>query len=294
MIRLLSQRHNLCCRHEVSKCWCFVDFTWILGLVGDDAADKVRLSAAEVSHHFIKILLQVTTHKQTELKTFCMLHRDNVSVSMSQFRLSCTNCPSQVTATVWLTLCNCETVWKEAAFLFLCLVSAFRSPAETTAQKTFRVHYMQNTHLFFFVHSSMCRSGVCSFVSVSLCSYPSQSWCSSQTVQPSVCWKISGTELPPSHSEDLCSYPASLWCCTAPTGKRTQWALELWLHSFFPVTLVLDLTLTRDSDLLDWVFLVLITTLSLVINWGYRSALCNWIYLIASIYFISSFLIGNQ
>lgn len=51
-----------------------------------------------------------------------------------------------------------------------------------------------------------------------LCSYPSQRWCSSQTVQPSVCWRISGTEPPPSHSEDLCSYPASRWCCTAPEG----------------------------------------------------------------------------
>lgn len=31
--------------------------TWILGLVGDDAADKVRLSAAEVRHQFVQVLL---------------------------------------------------------------------------------------------------------------------------------------------------------------------------------------------------------------------------------------------
>lgn len=49
-------------------------FTWILGLIGDDAADKVRLGAAEVSHQLIKILLQVITQKQAELKTFCVLH----------------------------------------------------------------------------------------------------------------------------------------------------------------------------------------------------------------------------
>lgn len=32
-------------------------FTWSLALVGDDAADKVRLSAAKVSHQLIKIFL---------------------------------------------------------------------------------------------------------------------------------------------------------------------------------------------------------------------------------------------
>lgn len=71
----------LCYRHVVTKCWCFIDSTWILGLVGDDAADKVRLSCAEVSHQLIKILLHATTQKQTELKTFSMLRSDNISVS---------------------------------------------------------------------------------------------------------------------------------------------------------------------------------------------------------------------
>lgn len=103
----------------------------------------------------------------------------------------------QVRTTVQLTLCNCETVWKEAPLLFLCLVSALGSPAETTAQTLVHVTWISASY---FKHSySGCLS-----------SYPSQNWCSSRTVQPLVCGRISGTEPPPSHSEDLCSYPASL------------------------------------------------------------------------------------
>lgn len=42
--------------------------TWSLGLVGDDTADKVRLSAAQVGHQLVQVFLPgdgeaaVTTH----------------------------------------------------------------------------------------------------------------------------------------------------------------------------------------------------------------------------------------
>lgn len=65
MVKISNHLSSRFCSHTrrgLSKCRWFGDFTWILGLVGDDAADKVRLSAAEVSHQLIKILLQVNTH----------------------------------------------------------------------------------------------------------------------------------------------------------------------------------------------------------------------------------------
>lgn len=46
--------------------------TWVLGLVGDDAADEVRLRAAEVSHQLVQILLceeQEQTQSQNQVKS---------------------------------------------------------------------------------------------------------------------------------------------------------------------------------------------------------------------------------
>lgn len=114
---------------------------------------------------------------------------------------------------VVFTLCNCETVWKDAAFLFLCLVSAFGLPAATTATDSWK----DNTFTYIYLFDQVLP------LQFPVRSYPCRSWCSFQTGQPSVWWRISGTEPPPSHSEDLCFYPASLWCCMAPVDKYTQW-----------------------------------------------------------------------
>lgn len=82
--------------------------TWTLGLVGDDTADEVRLSAAQVGHQLVQVLLD--------------LHEANTMLS--------DQIPSNLApGPVQLALCNCETVWNEAAFLFLILVSDFGSAA---------------------------------------------------------------------------------------------------------------------------------------------------------------------
>lgn len=140
----------------------------------------------------------------------------------------CTVMVSQGKLPVTPTLCNCDTVWKEAAFFLLCLVSAFGSIAKITQKsKTQSKH----THIvkFLFVVE---RFSIKYFVRLFFF-YAYQSWCSSQKVQPSVCWRISGRGPPPSHSEDLCSCPASLWCCTAPTTHTSQLS---FLYQIFNVT----------------------------------------------------------
>lgn len=192
--------------------------TWILGLVGDDAAHKVRLSAAQVSHQLVQVLLYL--HTKTVFSSKCILFKAVFLKSWWHYLYiyfsDLFSAPFLITL-VQLTLCNCETVWKEAAFLLLSLVSDFGSPAETTTN---------NAGLLW----ARC---LCFPDSVCLAKYPCQSWCSSQTVRPSVCWRISGTEPPPSHSEGLCSYPASRWYCTAPTVRyRPTMIMNWFLLSF--------------------------------------------------------------
>lgn len=114
-----------------------------------------------------------------------------------------------------LTLCNCDTVWKEAPFFFLCLVSGFEFPAETEAHRTYTAFLL---HLIIHLFSNFHRLSN----SYHLSGYQSLNQCSSRTVQLLVCWRISGTVPPPSHSEDLCSYPASQWCCTAPVARQQK------------------------------------------------------------------------
>ncbi len=42
--------------------------TWSLGLIRDDAADKVRLGAAEVGHQLIQIFLEERTNTTNKVK----------------------------------------------------------------------------------------------------------------------------------------------------------------------------------------------------------------------------------
>lgn len=42
----------------LGRVWCQALHTWSLGLVGDDAADKVGLGGAQVGHQLVEILLQ--------------------------------------------------------------------------------------------------------------------------------------------------------------------------------------------------------------------------------------------
>lgn len=41
-----------------------LDVTWSLGLIGDDAADKVWLGAAQVGHQLIQVFLERDRHNQ--------------------------------------------------------------------------------------------------------------------------------------------------------------------------------------------------------------------------------------
>ncbi len=82
---------------------------------------------------------------------------------------------------VQLTLCSCETVWNEAAFLFLCLVSAFGSPAWTTAQTTqvySTSHSVTHTHSFF----SLQHAGLIQFVVFMACLLVALEFCKTAVV----------------------------------------------------------------------------------------------------------------
>lgn len=122
--------------------------TWILGLVGDDAAHKVRLSAAQVSHQLVQVLLYL--HTKTVFSSKCILFKAVFLKSWWHYLYiyfsDLFSAPFLITL-VQLTLCNCETVWKEAAFLLLSLVSDFGSPAETTEQ-TMLVYYGLGVYVF--------------------------------------------------------------------------------------------------------------------------------------------------
>lgn len=74
-------------------------------------------------------------------------------------------------------------------------------------------HQLKRQKKCLFIYKQTC------YVKVYLATYPCQNGYSSQRVQPSVYWTISGTLQPLSHLEGLCSYPAIRWYCMAPTIK---------------------------------------------------------------------------
>lgn len=107
--------------------------TWILGLIRDDAANKVWLCAAQVSHQLVQVLL----HLKVLFSLINIFLGNFISMTLFMHFIFCLSCffPSPLHP-VRLTLCNWETVWKDAAFLFLILVSDFGSLADKTEEIT--------------------------------------------------------------------------------------------------------------------------------------------------------------